>query len=1133
MKNSANLPSGRYAYALAVKTGLRVRLSLLFFLMILCQIGTAHSYAQKTRISLDVESASVIDVLDKIQSITAYKFFYSEEDLDLSRKISLKVKNKSIVEVLDEMFGKTDTSYEIVGDQIVLKRRAQTIAPKTDATPPPKQPITISGRVSDERGVGIPGASVVVKGSFNGTSTNAEGDYRISANPTDTLEFSSIGYQRKVVPVLNQTVINVVLAESVTSLGEVEIVATGLFTRDKESYTGSVTTVTREDLTMMNNQNVLAGLANIDPSFVQIENLSTGSDPNQVPNYQLRGTSGISVNLQSQYETDPNQPLFILDGFQTTITKIKDLDVNLIESITLLKDATAKAVYGSKGANGVIVVQTRRPEGGKLRVNYTGTMSLEMPDLTSYNLANAEEKLAIEKMAGLYESEAGSFEEQLALDQTYSDKMLEVEKGVNTNWLAKPVRTGIGQRHSLYLDGGEHELLYGIELSYNDISGAMKGSERTTFTGGVTLTYRKNNVLVRNRLAITQNNSSDSPYGDFSLYAAMNPYYRVRDEDGNLIQEYDFDGTEQTNPIWNAHNNTNYTSQYTDITDNFYGEWGVAAGLKIVGQLGITNRKLRSDIFKPASHTDFVDVTDVYAKGSYTQTNGDNNYANGNLGLSYSHSWGKHLLTGNVQGNFSSTSYESVTMVAEGFANERMDHIIFAVQYADGEAPYGSEGISHSAGGLMSFNYAYDERFLVDGNYRLSGSSEYGANKRWGNFWSFGGGWNIHHEAFMASTPFTLLKLRGSLGYTGSQGFNTYEALSTVKYYTSQQYMGYIGSYLVSMANNNLRWQSKYDQNIGVDFALLSNRFRGRVDYYVSNTEAMLTDVTLPESTGFSYYRDNLGKVENKGIEVSLNARPYQSKNGRNFVNVYLNASHNKNTLKKISNSLKAFNETQDEDKTQEDSEDAYDEITTPSVRYVEGKSINTVWAVRSLGIDPQSGLEIFQKSDGTVTYTWDANDQIAAGNSLPRVTGNIGFNGEFHNIGWNVACYYRLGGKMYNATLVDKVENANLAYNVDRRVFTDRWQQAGDHARFKSITDDTYTRPTSRFVEDNNSLTLSSVNVYYDFRDTRWVKASALQRLRCSVNLNNIFVVSSIKTERGTSYPFARNATLTLSATF
>ena len=368
------------------------------------------------------------------------------------------------------------------------------------------------------------------------------------------------------------------------------------------------------------------------------------------------------------------------------------------------------------------------------------------------------------------------------------------------------------------------------------------------------------------------------------------------------------------------------------------------------------------------------------------------------------------------------------------------------------------------------------------------------------------------------------LKLRASYGFTGSQGFSSYDAMPTFVYYNDRSYNGSIGSYIVGLANTDLHWQEKYDTNIGLDLALFKNRLTGRFDYYVANTKGMVTNVSVPYTTGFTTYVANLGETENKGFEGYLNFRAYDG--GRDYVNVFVSAAHNKNKLKKISNSLRAWNEAQDAAMMENRS-------TKPSVKYYEGCSMTAIWAVPSLGIDPQNGKEIFVKKDGTVTYDYDVNDQVVCGDTQPKWNGNFGVNGEIKGWGWNITMNYRWGGQIYNQTLVNKVENAPMEYNADRRILTDRWQQQGDVALYKAITDLSTTYPTSRFVQDYTLFTLSSLTLYYDFRNCPFVKNSFLERLKLSAYTNDLFVISSVKTERGTDYPFARTFSLSAQVTF
>ena len=998
----------------------------------------------------------------------------------------------------------------------------------------------ISGTVVDENGEPLPGAHVMQKkinkdDSQAAVVVDVNGQFMITVPAaTKELEVSYMGYDTKVVTLTKAKNYEISLRPS-SELME-EVVVTGAFTRKANTYTGSVTTVKSDELLRVGNSNLLASLANIDPSFVKIDNLSAGSNPNAMPDFQMRGQTGFA-DLKGEYESNPNQPLFILDGFETDLTKIMDLDMNMVASVTLLKDATAKAIYGSKAANGVIVVETKRPEAGRLKMTYNGSFNFEMPDLSSYDLCNSAEKLQAEKLAGIYTSDNAV--SQISLEKLYQTKLNEVLAGVNTDWTAQPTRMGVGQKHAIYMEGGDQYMLYGVDLSYNNIQGVMKGSDRTTFQGGVTLSYRIKNFMFRNKLSVTYNEANDSPYGNFGTYALMNPYSRLYDEKGHLIQNYEYEsgGAVTTNPIWNSTINTVDLTKYTDITNNFYVEWNPLVNLKLTGRLGLTKKTTSIDDFKPASHTDFVYYSgeDLYKKGSYKKSEGDNFNINGDLGLSYSVQLKKHLVFFNGQLNFSNYTYNTAVMKAEGFPNENMNHISFGVQYDSSTGkPTGTEGISRSIGGIASLNYSYDDRYLFDANYRLTGSSEFGANSRWGSFWSLGAGWNIHKESFLEDSEIiNRLKVRASTGYTGSQGFSTYEAMATLKYYGNKSYNGYIGSYLVGLANPDLRWQKKLDNSFGVDFTFFKNRLNGRFDYYTSLTKGMLTDITVPPSTGFYSYRENMGETENKGYEAYLNFRAFDHKASKSYLNVFTSLARNKNKIKKISNTLKKFNDDQDANKTQADNAANKANITSPSVRFEEGQSMTAIWAVPSLGIDPQNGKEIFVKKDGTVTYEWRAEDQVQCGDSQPEFTGNFGFNSEIKGFGLSATFSYRLGGQLYNQTLVDKVENASIYYNVDRRVFTDRWQKEGDVALYKSIADKSYTRPTSRFVEDNNTLTLSSVNVYYDFRHCKFMKNSFLERLKVSAYMNDVFVISSIKTERGTSYPFARTVSLAVQATF
>ncbi len=956
-------------------------------------LSVSFSFAQQNtdRVSVDMKNASLAEVFDEIKRQTKLSFMFSNDDLKHVGRKDYAVKNVTVDSAMCECLEGTGLEYELTNNVVVI-RKAPVKAEKV-------QQITLMGTVRDQKGETLPGVSIVIKGTALGGATDIDGRYSLALPLTKdmVLVFSYVGMLTKEVVYDGQKTIDVTLEENVKEMEEV--VVTGIFTRKAESYTGAARTVKAEDLAKVSNMNVLQALKNLDPSFQVIESNQFGSDPNRVPEIQMRGASSFT-DMKDKYQTNPNQPLFIVDGFEQTIEKVMDMDMNRVESITTLKDATAKALYGSKGANGVVVIETKRPAIGKMTVSYTGSMDIQAPDLSSYNLCNAWQKLEVERLSGVYTSSTNHPVSQQRLDELYAGLNKEVERGVNTYWLSKPLRTGIGHKHSLNFEGGDEFIRYNINVSYNNVAGVMKGSNRETFGGGFTFSYRYKSLLFREQLSLLHNKADNSPYGSFSDYAKLNPYWRANNEDGTIREvlnpvEVAYGSNPVYNPLINKTLNTKDESKYTDITNNFYIEWSVFDDLKATGRFGFTSRTDESDIFYPRDHTMFrdIDITDdaYFERGQYTKGNGKMTTLTTDIALNYSKTWDKHVMFANAQWSLGETKSESVTFQAEGFANDKLDYITHAQQYLAGGKPSGSESLSRETSFLASVNYSYDSRYLFDGNYRANASSLFGAERRWGHFWSVGAGWNMHNEKFLNDIGWLQrLKLRVSTGYTGSQNFNSYQAVSTYKYYSNEVYDNIIGSYLMSLANPDLQWQKTQDNNVGIDVSLF-----GRVDltfdYYIKNTSNLLTPVTLPPSAGFSSYTENLGKSQNKGFELQVSVRAINDADKDLHLNVFGSLMHNTNKIKEINEALSSMNDDKDSDKDFNYDQSTKEKTTKPSVRYAEGQSMSAIWAVRSLGIDPGTGNELFLTKDGQLTYTWDANDQVVCGDELPKYTGTFG----------------------------------------------------------------------------------------------------------------------------------------------
>jgi tonB-linked outer membrane protein, susC/ragA family len=1101
-------------------------------------VAVSFSFAQQNtdRVTLNMKNASLSEVFNEIKRQTHLSFMFSNDDLkDIKRK-DVQMKNVTVDEAMKKCLEGTGLEYELTNNVVVIRKSAAKMEKA--------QQVTLSGTVRDKDGQTLPGVSVVIKGTSLGGATDIDGKYRFTVPLTKDmiLVFSFVGMETKEVVYKGESTLNVTLNSDITEMAEV--VVTGIFTRKADSYTGAVTTIKKEELQRVGNQNVLQSLKNIDPSFQVLENNEFGSDPNKVPDIQMRGASNFS-DMKDKYQTNPNQPLFIVDGFEQSIEKVMDMDMNRVASITLLKDATAKALYGSKGANGVVVIETVTPEVGKMRVSYSGNLSIQAPDLGSYDLANAAEKLEIERRAGVYTDKLGRPDVQQQYDEKYNEYYKEILRGVDTYWLEKPLRVGVGHKHSLNFEGGDDIIRYSIDFSYNKVAGVMKGSDREVISGGFNFQYRYGKFLFRDQLSVTFNKADESPYGAFSEYAKLNPYWRAYNDDGSIREvmgDYQIANMQGSHPIYNpminASLNTKTSTSYTDITNNFYAEWDAFEGMKVKGRFGLVSSKNDSEVFLPRDHTSFRDISpdseDYFNRGKYTKGNGTRLDYNVDLSANYSKLFGKHLLFANAQWSISQKKSEMVYFQAQGFANNKMDYITNAKEYVSG-SPYGNESVVRETSVLASVNYSYDDRYLLDATYRANASSLFGADKRWGSFWSAGIGWNIHKERFFEGVSFLeKLRLRASTGYSGSQNFNSYQAIATYKYY-NESYDNIMGSYLISLANPELQWQKTQDNNFGIEFSML-NMLDVTFDYYIKNTENLLTPVSLPPSAGFDSYVENLGETKNRGVEAKVNLRAIRDTKREMYLSVFGSLMHNKNKITKISDALNTLNNTRDEEKVGSNIPDHENGkgVTKPSTRYAEGQSMNAIWAVRSLGIDPMNGDEIFLSADGKMVYKWDPKDQVVVGDDLPKVSGTFGFNFEYKGFSVNTSFYYRLGGQYYNQTLVNKVENADIQYNVDRRMYTDRWTTPGVAAKYKAFnSSEPFTRPTSRFVQDLNELQMTSLNIGYDFRNCGFMKSGAIERLKLQFYANDLFRLSTVKTERGTEYPYARTYSFTLQATF
>ena len=1091
---------------------LRMKLT---FVLVFCMLVQTFAAVNAQTVTLKKQNASLEEIIWELKEQTKFVFLYSSADIATVKGIDIDMQNSQIDAILKKCLEGTDLQFVKENNAIIIRQaNGKTAVPQVQSR-------KITGKVIDEDGNPLPGVAVLIEGTTIGVATDMDGKYDLTCPEMKdiVLKFSYIGMKPKSVVVGNKTVVDVTLESDSQEMDEV--VVTGLLNRRKSGFAGTTTVISKQELAKVSTGNIFTTIPTLDAGFKIEENNLDGSNPNKLPDFTIRG--------KGSFQNGSTAPIFILDGFEVTSQKVFDMDINRIESITLLKDASATILYGSRASNGVIVIETTAPKAGKLRVTYDFKPTIAIVDLTDYDLMNAREKLQYEKEAGLYTQEItpgyedNDRREQVELDKAYYNRYKNIVEGVNTYWLSQPVKNAFSHAHSLFVEGGADNVRYGIDASYNQNKGVMKESGRDRFGLGFSLIYRiKDKITIKNYISYAHTHAYNSPYGSFSQYAKLNPYERIYNDNGELIPKLS-DG--DTNPLYDALlPNRNFTKDQ-EFREQLSVDWFICDGLRLKGQMAIVKGETSGEIYKSPFSAEFLKTTynsesrvqeylPIAERGYLSMTDGASFSYDGNVTLNYNTLVNeKHIIYAGAGLEVTQNDNNSHGFIMTGFPDDRYSDPAFAIQYKKETKPSSSESKSRAIGFFANGNYSYDDRYFADVSVRIDGSSKFGADKKYAPFWSAGAGWNVHNEKFFKHTKISMLKLRYSYGVTGNQEFSAYQAKTMFQFNTDRLYNSGISAALMGYGNPDLEWQNQYQSNYGFDFGYAKDRIRLQFNYYQKKTEGMLTSVSVAPSLGLpsNTFTSNLGKIQNKGVEVNLNAVLIRDQ-GKDFEwSVMLQAAHNKNKIMEISTALKNINEKNNQDKT------------TPAAVYEEGESMSAIKAVPSLGIDPTTGQELFMKKDGTITYTWDATDKVICGDSEPKVFGNVGTNLYWKGWNLNMVFKYDLGADYYNSTLAERVEGANPRYNADRRVLNNRWKEPGQHALYKNIKEYTTTYISSRFVQKENTLQLTSLSLSYDL-NREWIRKFGLNTMRLSFYMNDVFRASTVKNERGLDYPFQRS---------
>ncbi len=987
-------------------------------------ITTASNYAQNAKLSLSLQNVSLKQVLKEIEKQSDFYFMYNDSEVDVSKKISINAEGYTIYELLDKVLDDSGIVYEVVEKQIVLNPKQEKDKISTQQTK------NIKGTVVDESGSPIPGVNIFVKGTTIGTVTDLDGNYSIDIPSEDvTLVFSFVGFRTHEELVGNQTEINITLYEETTKLDEIVVIGYG--SSSKKLLTSSIASIDSEDI----ENNISSGIESAlqgKTSGVSI-NQNSGT-PGAAATVQIRGISSISAGTQ---------PLYVVDGIPITsgnygqismegqdINALADINPNNIKSISVLKDASAAAIYGARAGNGVILIETKSGAAGDTKFEFNSYYGLQEV-YKRLELLNAEEFKDYIVELGVNPSE--------------------FDPDVDTDWLDEVLKTSAIENYELSASGAQDNTRFYISGRYFNQDGVVLGTSYEKYNGRVNIDYEVNDRFDLGAKISTNYSINDRVRGDQSVNGVLPnavstpPVYPVKDELSNYAVTGWWD-----NPVAIGESVTNQAKSFRNIS-NIYGTYDILEGLQFKNQWGFDYYSLREKRFEPnfvksARNDNGVGVdaaTEVFKltqQSTLTYIKSINNIHNFNFLLGYSfEKWDEN------------SSYILGTQFP---SNETRDLDVAAL--IDG----GATDASSYESGLESLfgrvKYNFDNKYLLDVSLRRDGSSNFGENNRYAYLPAASFAWRLNEESFLQnSSIISELKLKLSYGLTGNDNIGAFRSLNV--YSGGANYYGAPGTVPGQIANPDIKWETTSNTNVGLNLGLFKNRILFSADFYYNHTKDLLLFRVLPGSSGFTTYADNIGELENKGMELDLNTENFTGnfKWTSNF-----NISFNRNKI------LELYG----------------DKPSSPEGRgnntLIEGEPIGVFYMYKSLGVDPSSGELVFEDVNGD-RVIGDEDRQIV-GDPNPDFTG--GFNNMFSykNISMDIFIQFAYGNEIFNGVR-QYAENMTISNDNQLVTVKDRWQEPGDITYIPKAGVPSNNWVSSHYIEDGSYLRLKRIAINYD----------------------------------------------------
>ncbi len=825
---------------------LTMKLTILLLIAGLVQVS-AISYSQATKLSLEMRNTQVAEVLREIETLSDFRFFYQREQVDVERMVNVNIKDMTIDQILELLFPEENIEHKIFADKLILIAPRHILAQASERS---LQPRVITGTVTDQNGDPMIGVTVIVKGTTQGTITDSQGNFSMANVPEGgVLVFSFVGMKMQEIAVGNQTVVDVMM--EIDAIGIEEVVAIGYGTQKRSDITGSVASIGRDRLDMAPNLTVgqvIQGAA----SGIIMRTTATGAVASE--EIIIRGRNSILAS---------NEPLIVVDGI-AYYGRLSDLNANDIESIEILKDASSAAIYGSRGANGVILITTKMGRNVKPVISYDAYYSLlsyiKVPDVyTAEEFYNWKMERAPEFM-------------------TDTERNNYLAGQVGNTWPDLSLRKGSSTDHVLSVSGGGENTQYYYAGGVTQVEGLVINDDYLRFTSRVNLDSKITDWLTvgtRTQLSYDDRGGLDpSGVGSSTIFRA-NPLGIVYDEDGNYPVYFFPEQQQLVHPLHCllAHNTD---ESYQVITNNYLSmDIPFISGLSYRLNTGLIFRFRESDTFYGTNTRSGID-------GGYALTERHRYNASviENI-VDYARDIGKHKITFTGVYSFESDLKKEANVSLQNFPND------FLTFYSADQAAIRNPSYNYIKTILISqmarLNYSYDSRYLLTLTGRRDGFSGFGSQTKWGMFPSAALGWNVARENFFPwRSIINELKPRISYGLNGNQAvgaYNTIARLSTADFIDGTNTLpGYLPS---TLGMDDLGWESSISFNVGVDFAVLENRITGDINYYNTKTSDLLLERSISAVHGLSSIIQNIGKTANKGLELSLNSRNVVTENFR------------------------------------------------------------------------------------------------------------------------------------------------------------------------------------------------------------------------------------------------------------